>query len=314
MKGKIYLRIFGGLGNQQFQYAYSKALAKLLNRKLVLDASYFNKLYFPKRKYGFYAPFELSNFNITETFTKGFLHHLLGVFAQSGRLLKKYQLYRNKFFFSSNLPYIVFNEDDDLTKIPDSCPIILNGYFQKSNIFHDIREKLLNDLSLIDYSNLDSIKDILQFEDGGSVSVHIRRGDYVSVSRINKRYTALTKNYFQKAIEFIKLNRKVSKIIVFSNDIDWVKNNIDFDINTLYIDKSFDLTDLEEQHLMSRCDHNIISNSTFAWWGAYLNGNPHKIVCAPDHWYSKHLKLKNVFYPNDWVVINTSEKITESDD
>jgi len=306
VKGKIYLRIFGGLGNQQFQYAYSKALAKLLNRKLVLDTSYFNKLYFPKRKYGFYAPFELSNFNITETFTKGFLYHLLGIFTQSGRLLKKYQLYRNKFFFSSNLPYIVFNEDDDLTKIPDSCPIILNGYFQKSNIFHDIREKLFNDLSLIDYSNLDSIKDILQFEDGESVSVHIRRGDYVSVSRINQRYTTLTENYFQQAIKYIKLNRKISKIIVFSNDIDWVKNNINFGINTIYIDNNFDLTDAEEQYLMSECDHNIISNSTFAWWGSYLNRSSAKIVCAPDQWFCKHLKVDNVFYPQDWVLIDTS--------
>ena len=306
MNGKIYLRMFGGLGNQQFQFAYGIALAESLNRKLVLDISYYNKLYFPKRKYGFYDPFKLSKFNISESFTNGVLFHLFGIFSQSGRLLKKYQLFRNKFFPSSNLPYIVFDEDADFSKIPDSCSIILNGYFQKSNIFKDIRGKLLQDLSLNDYCNIDHLEDIFQCNDGESVSVHIRRGDYVSVSRINQRYTTLTENYFQQAIKYIQLNRQVSKILVFSNDIDWVRNNVNFGINTIYIDNNFDLTDAEEQHLMSKCDHNIISNSTFAWWGAYLNSSSSKIVCAPDQWFSKHLKVENVFYPEDWVLIDTS--------
>ena len=306
MKSKIYLRVFAGLGNQQFQYAYAKALSLQLGRELVLDGSYFNKLYYPLRKYGFYYPFKLTDFNIREKTTHGALHHGLGIITLSGRGRDFYRHLREKCFSSSTLPVFINDHINNFESIPDSIPIVLDGYFQKSGLFHGIRNELLSNFTLTKQLDEEKVAEWSTSINGDTVSIHIRRGDYVSGNLVNSRYAAITSAYFKLALKYIEAKTKIGKIVVFSDDIQWVKENVKFDFETRYIDRFYNLSDSEEQAVMSRCDHNIISNSTFAWWGAYLNTNPSKIVCAPKLWFSVQANTENIFYPNDWICIDNT--------
>ena len=303
MKAKIYLRVFAGLGNQQFQYAYAKELSIRLDRELVLDGSYFNKIYYPLRKHGFYYPFKLADYNIGEKITHGVLHHFFGITTLSGRVRDLYRYFREKIFTSSRLPIIIVDHNYNFESIPESSPIVLDGYFQKSGLFHEIRNELLSNFTLTKQLG-QIVSEWSTSINGDTVSIHIRRGDYVSANVVNRRYAAITSAYYNLALKHIEATTKIGRIVVFSNDIQWVKENVKFDFETVYIDRSHKLSDSEEQFVMSRCDHNIISNSTYAWWGAYLNTNPSKIVCAPKLWFSEQAKTENIYYPNDWISID----------
>jgi hypothetical protein len=150
--------------------------------------------------------------------------------------------------------------------------MIINGYFQSEKYFdkslvrsflepkQDIRQKLIYKYS----KDLDK-----------SVSIHVRRGDYLS---IQDYHPVQTKEYYIKAISEFSSD---SIFFVFSDDISWCKDNLS-EINCRCIEGQ---NDYEDMFLMSMCKHNIIANSSFSWWGAWLNNNPDKKVIAPKNWF-----------------------------
>jgi hypothetical protein len=118
-----------------------------------------------------------------------------------------------------------------------------------------------------------------------SVSMHVRRGDYFSKLYIEK-YGVCTVDYYDKALKYLLLRVRPFKLFVFSDDLPWVKSNIDFklyNVETVYVE-SFQLNSFWHIYLMSKCTHNVISNSTFSWWGAFLNRQKDNIVVAPSKW------------------------------
>jgi hypothetical protein len=135
----------------------------------------------------------------------------------------------------------------------------------------------------------------------GSIAIHIRRGDYFSDKRSKKDHGILGLDYFENALRFLTKQIESPVLFVFSDDIDWVKENFKSDIPKHYVDNSFGGPEVSI-HLMTKCNHNIISNSSFSWWGAWLNPNPNKIVVAPKLWF-RDRPTSTDLVPEDWHIL-----------
>ncbi len=183
--------------------------------------------------------------------------------------------------------------------------MFIDGYFQCEKYFCNIRSILLKEFTL--KSSLSSYssslkKNIESFEN--TVSLHVRRGDYVSNKVFSDVHGTCNLDYYKKAIEYISKEFEDIKFFVFSDDIAWTKENIDIE-NVIYVDSEENRIPHEDMYLMSLCSHNIIANSSFSWWGAWLNQNNEKIVIAPKRWFSDD-KMQNQsldIVPSSWIRI-----------
>jgi hypothetical protein len=192
--------------------------------------------------------------------------------------------------------------DERLFHLDSNCNYNLNGLFNTYDIFHPLKEELIEIFTFNDEIKkfcLDYISQTKQ-EDEILVSIHFRRGDYLQVSSLN-----LSLEYYQEAVNKIQSlfpNQKI-KYLIFSNGMEWVKENFKLD-NCVYVEG---LDRFKDMCLMTLCDHNIIANSTFSWWGAYLNQNLNKKVVCPYN-YLNYIPLNDIingkYFPSEWVSIN----------
>jgi len=262
----IVTKLQGGLGNQMFQYAIGKQIAIRNNTELVLDTTHFN--YDRKRTY------ELHKFNITDKVAQLNFSHNCNVITENSQC---------------------FNEQ--ILNVKDNC--YLSGFWQSEKYFKGIREILLNAFSLKGYSN--RFHDYAYAIDSNTVSIHVRRGDYVSEPHTNSFHGVCPIEYYQEALRSLS-HINVSKILIFSDDIQWVKDNLNLSTYSEQIGVE-QLSNEEDMMLMSKCSHNIIANSSFSWWGAWLNNNPEKIVIAPKNWFGpagSHLNANDI-YCEKWI-------------
>lgn len=181
--------------------------------------------------------------------------------------------------------------------------IIFYGYFQSARYFNNFREKLLANLFYFEPSEKEYIKKKytrIFNEDIITVALHIRRGDYLKLS--NRFINLSETNYYQKSITYFqeKLSKYKLIFVIFSDDQDWSRNYMKTKfprLNQIFpIEK-----DYLELYLMSCCNHQIIANSSFSWWAAYLNNFPKKIVVAPKKWFGSHGKPKHDLYMDSWI-------------
>lgn len=138
-----------------------------------------------------------------------------------------------------------------------------------------------------------------------AVSLHVRRDDYLSTTYAQGFGGICTKAYYQHAIAYMRENTETPRLFVFSDDIDWCRENLDVKGAT-FVDCNHGNESWQDMYLMSHCRHNIIANSTFSWWGAWLNKNPNKVVVAPDRWWNG---LKDDVVPDEWIRISGGETI-----
>lgn len=291
----LIVRIYGGLGNQLFQYALGRALTIKHNTVLKLDLSFYNqdKSGVTYRQYG------LNNFHINaDIATKEEVNnikrsHLKGIFKS---IYWKLQ-YRKPYYRQNYIKEKTFSFDQNILNCPNN--IYVDGYWQSPKYFENIRAVLLKELSLkkpLNENEKDFFKKIKNTE---SVSIHVRRGDYVSNQKHTEIYVQLSMDYYNKAIACI--NKKVGKpsFFIFSDDLDWAKTHFNIFSNCVYVDSNA----AESIYLMSLCKHNIIANSTFSWWGAWLNKNVDKTVITPEKWFvTNKLNTKDLL-PEKWVKI-----------
>jgi len=280
----IYARIRGGLGNQLFQYSTARSLADYLDVELGLDIREFNKN----------SPYKMSlnKFNLRADFNPPNLikHKKYGMIAYLFDHIRGNQrkVYKE--------PFLMF--DKNLLSVTDGT--YLKGYWQTEKYFIKNKEKIIKDLTLIrepDGLNVVSLKEIQKSK---SVSLHIRRGDYVS----NTAHGTCDLSYYSKAVKyFINLYGKNLEIFAFSDDPSWVKNNLKLPVNINFITHNYSDNNYEDLRLMSCCNHNIIANSSFSWWGAWLNKNPNKIVIAPKLWYANQKIENKDITPKNWLRI-----------
>jgi hypothetical protein len=289
----IIISIVGGIGNQMFQYALGYSMARERNTTLYLDTYKYNN-----KKYIYSDGFLLQKaFDIEANLTnENELFSTLGIFYKVRKFSHRpgvKKLLCN--FYKEKNPFIY---DENLHAIKKS-KFYLEGYWQSYKYF----EKHINELRDLFLPRFHSISDyhkkILEnFLPINAVSIHVRRGDYVTNKIYSKIFHLTDMNYFKTSIELIRSRVKNPTFYIFSNDITWVKNQSIFQDMNL-IDGS-NLPPYNDYYLMSLCNHHIISNSTFSWWPAYLNNHPNKIVISPKKWSNFNSDLSDLIPPS-WI-------------
>ncbi len=293
----------GGLGNQMFQYAAGKSLATKLGVALKIDTSFLEDRSF-KKDFTF-RNFELSCFNIKDDFIS---NRQLERFYIASNFFDKLKLNRlNQIFFNNKIPFHKIIRENSLTQKINIFNLISNnslleGYWQ-SEIYFTKHQNIIRELLKFKKSNENSDLQI-EITKSNSVSVHIRRGDYANNKVINNVHGLCTIEYYIQAIEIISSKVNNPNFYIFSDDMEWSKKHFNFlnqKFKITYIVQNFK-NPSEDMRLMSNCKHNIIANSSFSWWGAWLNDNPDKIVISPSEW-TKNNSSNPLLIPNTWLKI-----------
>ena len=272
----IIVKLIGGLGNQMFQYALGRHLAYKHKTSLQLDISEFENYKLHK--------YSLKFFNIhgddSEKFKKGFKKKIIA------------------FFNSKKEPHFHFSPK--ILNSPDN--VYLDGYWQSEKYFKDIEPIVRQEFTLKDKFNAMDDKALTAIGTSESVSLHIRRADYVTREKTNQVHGVCSLEYYHEAIAKIVATVKNPYFFIFSDDMPWAKDNLQLNFPVSYIDHGPD-KNYEDLILMSRCKHNIIANSSFSWWGAWLNTNPFKIVIAPKKWFNDQSKNTKDLIPDGWIIL-----------
>lgn len=256
----IVVKLQGGLGNQMFQYSAGKALA--LNNNLYLDVSFYNNQHgITPRKYG------------------------LDIFPNlNGQIYSGHQ---------NGMPFIKINEPqifEPLSSYIDKN-VYLDGYFQTEKYFKNVSNSLKNDFAPakdISEKLIAKYPSVIQ----NSVSLHVRRTDYLKASHVHHVQSI---DYYYDGLKAVG---KFDHLYIFSDDIEWCKENLKIP-RTTYVEGNSDVEDL---WIMSMCKNHIIANSSFSWWGAWLSES--KKVIAPKNWFGPSgPKYWNDIYCENWIVL-----------
>jgi hypothetical protein len=303
----IEINISGRLGNQMFQYAFARSLQE---RKKGEDIN----LCFKFKNGTVREQNLLQDFNVKHFYTDNKIHpsFIQKIIIYAFRVIRKIlniktrmeeQVIELKYQKVLNFFGIYW-----LTQGYYDFPIrnvkntILVGYFESEKYFESIKEKIKNEFIPkhdIIPANYDLYKKI---ETKESVCLAIRRGDFIADEHVKKAAFVCAENYFYKAIEEIKQKINNPVFFIFSNDIKWVQENMDFGKETEIYFESKSNPNWETMRLMYSCKHFIISNSTFHWWAQYLSKNEDKIVIAPSRW--RNYKVKLDIYDSRWILID----------
>lgn len=263
----ITVKIMGGLGNQMFQYALARKLQST-GKKVRLDISYYDTI--PNG--------DTSRKNWTKNFQHSFKEiHNTNSLKEKGR--KLFAKIRGK-------RYTIVETN------PNFSPLILNidmgyliGYWQTEKYFKDISKVIKKDFTFDIESLSEQEKEILKKikKEEMPVALHIRRGDYLSSENQKRFGNICTAEYYEKSITYMMERVKNCKFYIFTDDPKEVKNILPDNIPYEIISDGRN-NEWFELFLMSQCKHNIIANSSFSWWGAWLNENNDKIIVAPRYW------------------------------
>jgi hypothetical protein len=288
----IILKLNGGLGNQLFQYAAGRRLAYIKKTQLYLDTSVFKIYHLHK--------YALDKFNIQGKIASGDeLKKIKGIYniPIAEKIIKKINLFQ----FQNIIRERSLNFNPSILELPDN--VYLDGYWQSEKYFKDIRDLLLKEivvLNPIEGENKIMADKILG---SNSVSVHIRRGDYVNNSLTNKIHGVMPTGYYLSAARIFEKKIKDVHFFIFSDDANWARENLKFLQPCTFVDYNGPEKNYEDMRLMSMCKHNIIANSSFSWWGAWLNQNQDKIVVAPKNWFVEQSVNSKDIIPESWLKI-----------
>lgn len=286
------VKIFGGLGNQMFQYAFARALERETGYEVKLDNNWYDKNNIRNNTKRLY---KINEFNINEKIASD----------KEIKNIKENKIFRRlRLNYNFKIPY--YKKTDVIDKINGYNGRVFNmkdnkyfdGYWQSYKYFNDISDIIKREFTLKKEMDKTNLKISKQIQDTNSVSLHIRRGDYLK----SDSHKVCDLEYYEEAIKFLKNKIRNIKIYVFSDDIKWAKKNLSS--NHEFIDHNFGDDSYIDMILMSYCKYNIIANSTFSWWGAWLNDNSNKIVISPKSWISKkNASLEKDLLLPDWYKI-----------
>lgn len=281
----IITKLTGGLGNQLFQYALGRSLAIKNNTELKLDVTaHTNNEYSSVRKFAL-EPFNIKADIASTVELEPFRRSPLVTFLARFKPYYTRKVVYEPFFHFDRRMFLVRNNK------------FVTGYWQSEKYFKEIAGAIRSEITLkqpLDTSLLKNVGNAIP------VSLHVRRGDYVSDPTINQVHGVCSPSYYAQAIVHIKKTIPHPHFFVFSDDTAWVKENISFADPVTYV-AGAQLKDYEEMMLMSKCEHYIIANSSFSWWGAWLNPSLQKIVVAPKQWFNDATKNTTDLIPDSWI-------------
>lgn len=273
--------IRGGLGNQMFGYAFFLSL----KHKFRFSFTFIE----PVHCYHVHNGFELPAVFLNVVSVRSYKFYR--------RLQKAYSEYFTRRLFKKVIEPSPGNYFPDFEKTHFPF-LVYEGYWQSDKYFRNLRSTILNIFQFdIKKLNINTLKqgEILKKEN--SVSVHIRRGDYVGHDELG---TVCTLSYYKRAIGYLETVTQNPIYYIFTNDKIWVSDNFSF-IKYKLIDWNYSSDSWQDMYLMTKCKHNIIANSSFSWWGAWLNLNENKIVIAPSKWF-KSINANDIV-PDNWIKI-----------
>jgi hypothetical protein len=287
--------ILGGIGNQMFQYAAGRALSLSRQQSLYLDIQDFEG-------YALHSGFQLSSvFNVDVPYADlQFTEKVLGF--RSKNLIKK--IIKRPLFKSFRGDNFIMEPHShywpQLASVADDC--YLYGYWQSEKYFKAYEDIIRQDFCF--RHTLDPLNQALKQEVGGkeSISVHIRRGDYLSDHKTSQIMNVCGLEYYLDAIHRVASEMGSPHLYIFSDDIQWVRDNLIVPYPKTYIEHNSGVNSYKDMQLMSACRHHIIANSSFSWWGAWLNPSPNKIVMAPARWFVNGNNDVDIV-PVNWVRI-----------
>lgn len=294
----------GGLGNQLFQYAMGRRIAVDNNLPLKLDVEAGFKNDFYKRSYG------LKHFNILEDFAtqkevkRARRIQSRGIIGKLIRLANRFRPYYKRY---------VINERNyheyDINILRQYTEVYFNGYWQTEKYFKSIEEIIRKEFTVkypLEGLNLKISNEIVKTN---SVSLHIRRNHGISTngkvdSFAVKQHGTIPIDYYCSAVKYLSSKYNNLDFFVFTDNPEWTNNNLKLSYpHTLVMHNNKNNKDYEELRLMSLCKHQIIANSTFSWWAAWLNSNPDKIVIAPKNWFANADFDTSDLIPKEWIKI-----------
>ena len=289
----ILVELNGGIGNQMFQYAAAKSLALHHKTTLKLDISPGTDKSMPQELKP--RQFDLHYFTLQDPIATAADLETFASKSTLGRLTEKTKpnhkrsIYREPFFhYDKNF----YNTEPD---------VYLKGLWQSEKYFFSFKNEIRN-LFEFRIDTVRAFQDVInQLKNQNSVSIHIRRGDYLA--KISLEVLGLIPlEHYQNAIQLINSKIPGPSFYFFSDDIQWVKENFQIP-NATFVSGDISKDHIEDLYLMSQCRHNIIANSSFSWWGAWLNNNRRKMVIAPKKWFNKGPKDTQDLLPEEWIKI-----------
>lgn len=288
----IITKLIGGLGNQMFQYAAGKALACRHGVEVKVGLSELNKNAgdkYTQRAYelGIFASgIQVASDKELEPFTEG-----------DGNRIKRELQRRLPFLFNTlNAVESGSAYHPGFARYPKNT--YLQGFWQSETYFKDYETEIRKDFRFRD-SVTDACRHLKEKVTAcNAVSLHVRRGDYVSNPSANKFHGLCPPEYYQDAVNYIARSQKDLELFVFSDDIAWCKEHLKFGCPVHFMETH---TAYEDMYLMSQCHHHIIANSSFSWWGAWLNSKADKIVVAPKQWFLDPSVNTSDIIPASWV-------------
>jgi hypothetical protein len=285
----------GGLGNQMLQYATGYALAKKKNAALLLDVNYFK---IDKKLNNTHREYELSIFHLQHPLYSSILSNYI-----ANKFILKLGLLRKKIMPLLSVHYFTDKDHPAKLQSPVSGTWYLDGYWTNLDYFDEYRADLLRvfdfSLSLNETNRLLATK----MENENAVAIHVRRTDYLLPQ---SSHPALSIEYYKKAINMLNKLAGDNVFYLFGDDHAWIRDNFAVDGKQfIFVDHNTGDTSFMDMALMTKCKHVVISNSTFSWWGAYLNARNGKVI-APGEWFlpgrSPYFNYDN-FIPRRWLRI-----------
>jgi hypothetical protein len=289
----IITKILGGLGNQMFQYAIGRAISLEYATSLRLDISGFEK-YKLHQRIEFKRIFNCAEVIAQEADLRDVLSWQCSTRIRQFLLRPSMAVFRRKEFVVEPS----FQYWPGIKDIPANS--YLSGYWQSEKYFLDFATQIREDFTFkqpLNSLNAELAKTIAQIN---AVSLHVRRGDYANNPLTTATHGLCSLEYYRSAIKYISKKIQHPHFMVFSDDIEWVKNNLQIDFPHQYVDHNHGAESYNDMRIMSMCKHHIIANSSFSWWGAWLDPRADKIVVAPAGWFAHETNTQDLI-PQSWV-------------
>jgi len=288
----IIVKLKGGLGNQLFQYATGRGIAERTGMTLKLDVSSYQSD--ALRNYRLRAYPVVDKFATAEEIeclNPSKAHYARWTASRIRNALKPY--YGRSYLKERGFPF-----DPAILQVRQ--PVYLNGYWQSEKYFADIADVLVREFTPASPLSPENEALVVRMAASSSVSLHIRRGDYVASPEALRVHGVVPLDYYRQAMSLMAGRVPGPHFFIFSDDMAWVQENLSADHPMTFVGSERSNQDYDDLRLMSCCRHHITANSSFSWWGAWLNRRPDKIVVAPQKWFAASIDTRDLI-PAGWI-------------